>query len=351
LKYKSAIIIPSIFYSEMLLSCIRSIIRSDYEGTIYVISNSESVRSIENIDSKVKFVYNCEIGVSSGDKNIAIAATQLDNDTDIIIYIHNDVIVSPTWYSGLMRSWELVGLDKVSCISMPYIAHDWKRRNTHEYDNDLGLTYEELIEKYKIYEYLFPTHLTEANQLVGTGMDMPNINLPIYPSIYNSSRANREVGGKWSCCTSLSYKDYMRSLERYGCETYYAMEIFMLRDAIYSRKWNLFSNATPVIHTVSYDTTRYGDFGKTIPLAYKSWFDVFHYNLEHLIVIWSDILHNIHRDEIITHVNKLEFDNIDYIFDNAIKLVDELTCDACSAYCHVRNKLHMAWPDYDVYAT
>lgn len=348
---KGGVFIPTIFYNDMLVAAVTKVINSDYDGKVYVVSNSESVRPIERISDRVVFVHNSEEGVSPPDKQLSLAVRAFDKDCDIVVYMHNDVIVSPTWYSELVMAWESVGLDKVSGIAMPFVVHDWKRRNTAQYDIDTAtLSYNEIINKYSSIELLFPTYTTAPNQLVGTGIDLFNVNLPKYPPLYHPDRADRDVGGKWSSCTSFTYKDYMSALSKYGPDTYYAMEIFMLKEAIWNKKWTIFANATPVIHSLSYDSLRYGAFGTKIPLAYKAWFDVFRYNIEHLIVIWSDLLHNIHRDEIITNINNKNWESIDYIFDKAIALVPTLTCDTCKCYCHVRDTLHIAWADYDVYA-
>lgn len=313
--YKCIVMVPTATNDYMVLACIRSILASDYPGEILVLSNNHNVASTVCIDRRIRFVGSTPGMVDSFDTMMRLTAENTDDSYDIIVSIHNDVIVSPTWYSELMRAWAHVGIDKVWHIGMPTISHP---NAPADYLSDFTTkSYGELVSKYKDIEKLCPTITAEEGQLVGLGTDFFN------------SGGDKLFYGIFSSCSSYTRKHYMDTLRSHPGETAFMMNMFQLEAGIQKGLWNIFANATPQIHYVSYDYRAGISMGNYFAYSYTTWFSTYHYNGDHLTTIWSGLVLAEHRDEIIYAINEKRWLDIEYIFDETMGMVRDLNCVDC----------------------
>ena len=85
----------------------------------------------------------------------------------------------------------------------------------------------------------------------------------------------------------------------------------------------------------------YGDyFTKT----YEVWFNRFGYNLEHFIAVWFGCVLKVHANEILNAVNSNNYDSVDYIFEGALRSINNINCTGCGIQdCHARGKVKTAY--------
>lgn len=306
----------------MLVSCIRSILESDYTGNIVVISNDSQVKRIEEYNNRVSFAHIPSSVVCSGDYMIGNYISNCNTQYDYFIWLHNDVIMPPIWYEELEEAWDKFQ-GKVWAISLPYVAHNWKVRDSNYILDTDTLPYNDIIKKYKSIEMSFLPYTTGKEDSVG--------------SIVDICQAKPE-GARISCACAIDYNFYNGVINKYGYDTGHTLDLLLLREGIISRKWGMFLNSLPVIHWISYDTVGNNILANHNPTGYKRWFEHIGYNLEHLIAIWCGTIYNKYNNEIVSAWNTNRFSDIDYIFDEADVMISNLDCSNCSSYYYCNSK-------------
>lgn len=294
-----AMIIPTLQAGSLLDTCVLSVLNSGYDGDVYVVSHSNRCSSVEKLGGNVVFVNTDTLEAEPTDTLIHKGFLSFNKKYDLMIYSHNDTVYYAGWWSKLQELWQSVDTRKVGSISIPA--------------------------SYDINHIV----VTEPNQKLGFGFD-----------IYNP-----KYRARFSPCTSFLSSLYEDTITKYGWNTYFSMELFLLYEAIIQHKWSMMANnGCYVDHKGNGDVGLSKYFGNYFAKTYEVWFNHFGYNLEHFIAVWFGCVLNVHSDEILNSINSNNYDSIDYIFDGALKSINNTDCSGCGIEgCHARGKVRTAY--------
>ena len=327
---KSIVIVTTLANSPMLNRCIRSILDSDYIGDIVVTSCNPEVDPITELHPRVKFSYQPGDGINNPSWGlVGNCIMSLDKSYHDLVISHDDIIFPNEWYNTLSSAWDIADGHAWS-ISLPHVEHI--NVNAPLYlDYLYNNKYTDIMNKFKSNESLFPAVVNAPDQLLGLGIDS-----------WDTNRGIRAIG-RWSPVFSLLHNVYTDAVNNYGGENIWVMELLMLHAMVYDKKWCMWVNSNPLIHDRYSDRyDGHNDGGEGHAECYRKFHSIFKYNLEHLLTIWSCLSVLEHKDEIIDAFNSGRFNDIEYIFDEIITLLDNRDCKACKglSICRCRGAIN-----------
>lgn len=277
----------------MLTNCVSSILQGGYDGDIYVVSHIDC-SSIRNLDTNIKFVHTGSKVADPTDTMIYRAFQVFDKKYDLMVYSHNDTVYHDGWWSSLKEVWEAVDTSKVGIITVPATYDSGK------------------------------ITVNSQHQKLGLGIDLYN---PNYTA-------------RFSPCSSFTTSLYADTIDKFGWNTYFSMELFIYYEAIVQHKWGfMLNNNTYVDHIGNGDMGLSKNFGTYFGKTYSVWFEKLGYNLEHFIAVWFGCVLKFHGKEIIDAINTKDYDRVDYIFDGAMKSINNTNCSGCYIRCHACNRV------------
>ncbi len=284
-KMRCAAIIPSVIPGNMLNTCVSTMIDGGrFDGDIYVVSFTNLCGRITELGKNVKFINTKTKDPDSVDTSIYKAFSAFDKQYDLMIYSHSDVIFHKLWWDKLQESWSYVDKNKVWGIGIPYNAeHAGAIRKEHK---------------------------------LGLGIDIYN---PLH-------------GSKFSAAHSFSYQYYADTVNKYGGNTYLALEHLLFYEGVLRHKWSLIANNDNFIdHLFGVDTAIVPGFNMYCGETYSIWHKLFGTSLDHFVAAWFGLTLNIHKTEILNSINAGDYKSIDYIFDEGLEVIRNPDCPKCLA--------------------
>lgn len=287
-------------YDTMTHEAMKSVIDSDYDGDIVLVTPDHI--NIPNID-----VVNTP-SMMPPDSMMAAGILSTRKAYDYVVWIHNDVILPKFWFRKAIDAINSTD-GHVWVLSLPFcILHG--EPTSYNYDDILNCISSDDIHT---------PYIVESSDKIGPG---------VWNARYDKDRAT--IFG--SACI-INYNYIYDMISQYGKDTYWLCEYILLDRGIREKKWSLTLNCDVVVHYISHDTHTYrlGEYAnnKWCIQAYKMWFNIFGYNIEHLIDIWSSYIMARNRHIINRSVNTGEWDNINYLFNEAIELQGRKDCNNC----------------------
>jgi hypothetical protein len=285
----TALIIPVVAPTETYKECIRTLLDSSYDQDIYVVSHNKEC----NISDRINFVKIDNI--SPTDTLIYKGFKAFTREYDIIAYAHSDVVFYREWYDYLVKSWDSVDKSRIWGISIP-----WGNIITNN-----------------------------SAQKFGFGMD-----------IYNSGYFSR-----LSPCNSFLYKAYKDTVEKYGGDTYYNLELLMSYETMLNHMWSVWANVRPISHKCNTDTPLLGGdhFSRYLREDYDQFFKLMGYNVEHFITVWWGYILKSNYVKVIDCINNNDFNSIDYLIDEGLSLLNTQECNTCKCRCRSYPNKRKGW--------
>jgi len=322
----------TMFDSDVFRSSLLSLLDSDLRGEIVVAEDGYSPERVCESFCKelpVKYVKNPEWSGIPGSLNLAIE--QLAPQTDIVIYAHNDVLWPRRWFDHLDDAWERVyDLDKVGIINLGYMQFRHYAETAPLHDLFVGGRYEDLIWLLRAMREVPPlmrmvkdAQAEDMGRLFGLARDVWNRDLTKL----------RMMTGRLSVGTSFPLQTW-RNLGGFdtgsGYGVGYGVNPALQYYGLQNRKWNLWINNTPLVHTQGADTGNVPpDAGSPLvemreAFLRKHGWEIYHfwwtYFAETLIIYY---------DEIINAVNELRFSDIDFVFDDCFERLQRKRLASC----------------------
>jgi hypothetical protein len=275
----------------MLNNCVSSALKGGYDGDIYVVSHIPTCSSICELGTNVKFVHTGVKTAEPTDTLIYKGYKAFDKKYDLMIYSHNDTVYHDKWWEKLQEAWNAVNPDKVGIITVP------------------------------------------ANY------DVVNVNNPSHKLGFSHDIYNPEFSGRFSPCSSFVPSLYADTIESFGWNTYFAMELFISYEAIVKHKWSAMANTGCIVdHIGNGDMGLSKDFGVYFAKTYRVWFDKLGYNLEHFIAVWFGCVLQVHKKEILEAINSGDYESVEHIFDASMKSIKNTNCNACGLICRIKGR-------------
>jgi hypothetical protein len=335
-RLKYGIVMCTMFDSDVFRSSLLSLLNSDFQGKIVVAEDGhQPERFCEAFCYQLPVTYVKHSGWKGGNAvTFNLGIEQLAPDTDIVIYVHNDILFPHNWFSQLDYAWDKVyDLGKVGIINLGYLEprpglpSDIAVREAFtrgQYDDLLwvlaypGSELMQEVHSHNDMRRLFGLARCRFNDDVGrlhlmTGRFSPAASFPL--------KIWRDIGG---FDPELAYGvDW--ELHYYGCQ---------------NRKWNLWINNTPLIHLQGGDTANItGDditrFNEMLKITIETFEKKYGWDLHHFTFTYFAETAIIYHDEIVNAANDLRFSDIDYIFDDFWDRLKRKRLDSCELYwCH-----------------
>jgi len=267
--------------------CIEALLgKGGYTQDIYVVSHNAEVDKIKKFGGAVKFVYSPSTKPLPTDVYMNNAYMAFEKPYDVMMFLHSDGIVREGWWKPLEELWNEVDTTKIWSIASP---------TTQPVRGDKKLT------------------------IAWDG--------------YNGDYCSRFTTG-----TSFLCDHYKHTVDKYGINTFYSLEYIMQYEAILAHKWAMMSNnGSFVDHLISGLDSNIMDMNAYMQGTHRFFINTLGYSIGHFMGIWFGRVLITHADEIIENVISGKFDKIDYIFNEALELLNNNSCVGCDIRCTVRN--------------
>jgi len=223
-----------------------------------------------------------------------------------IILLHNDVWLSPDWFSSIAPIYESL-YDNIWALNLPICQIT---SSDFPYDiygkcND----YDEVINRLNYLVVNYGVEPPGCMNIVGT-----------FP----------EVFGAFVIFRPDIYLEYVR---RMGFGTFFMSEMVMLDIGIRKRLWNLSANNKPVIHLLGRDTYRFNLFRQSntpgTVEVYDKWFETYGYCMDCFAFAWKFGICRKCAAEISDCASTSNWKDIDYHFDHITRIITDKNCDTC----------------------
>ncbi len=284
---KYVAVVPALQPSEHLNNCIYTMLQHGYDQDVYVVSHDVRCAYVTKFGANVKFVDSKSSIPETRDMNLYKAFMTFDKKYDIIILSHSDTSFINNWFVLLKELWDKVDTNKIWSITVPH-----------------------------------PLEPKRGNKNLTLGWDP-----------YNGDYCQR-----FEQCASFLYDLYEHTVTKYGFDTYFSVEYLLFNEAILARKWSMMgNNGCFTWHRGGKDSSVY-DMGANFSKTYATYHMNTGYNLDHFIGIWFGRILIKHADEIIDAINDGDYNRIEYIFNEALTLLNACDCNGCGIRCRTRDK-------------
>ena len=318
-RLKYGIVVSAMFNSEVFRASLKSLMASDFQGEIVVAedgNNTESVCESFCLEHGIKYSKNPHWTGLAETLNRGIQ--KFDENTDVIVWSHSDVLWPPYWFSQLDDAWEKVfALDKVMVINLANMDLVRNRKPTfnelfvHNNYEDLIWIIKSMKDIRELAERVIAVEIKDTGRTFGLAGDVV-VDRPSQlrmMSSHNSPAGNSFLMETW------------RDMRGFDEENGVLPAWSLAYHAITNRKWVLWTNNTPIIHLGSSDTAVLTGTDRQIFLEHsqkhlsgfleKTGWDLHHF-------MWTFFAEScvIYHDEIVNAANELSFSDIDFIFDD-----------------------------------
>ncbi len=277
---KCAVIVPALRPSEHLSLCLAALLKNcGNDQDIYVVSQDTRCSNVTDLGANVRFVDAQSNIPLPTDALVYKAFLAFDKKYEVLVFQHSDTIVREFWWEKLKELWNEVDRKKIWGIVIPTIQ---------------------------------PMMSTDKLSLS-----------------WDSN--NGDYCNRWTVCNSFLPDIYERTIKKYGSNTYFSVEYLLAHEAILEHKWAMVANnGSFADHLISGLDTNFFNIGEYLNKTYVAFFNSLGYNLEHFMGIWFGTVLINHAHEIIENVNAGTFDKIDYIFDEALIMLNNTDCEHCN---------------------
>ncbi len=289
------VVVPALQPSEHLTNCINTMLQHGYDQDVYVVSHDVRCAYVTTLGDKVRFVDTKSNVPEPRDINVYKASLAFDKRYDVMILSHSDTLFNENWFTLLKELWDEVDTDKVWAITVPHPLEPKRGSRNFTFGDDP----------------------------------------------YNGDYCQR-----FEQCATFLYEIYERTVNKYGSDTSFSVEYLMFNEAIVAHKWAMMgNNGCLTTHVGGADSTVY-DMGPSFGHTYATYRENMGYNLDHFIGMWFGNVMIRHADEIIEAVSDGDYDRVDYIFGEAIGLLNACDCSSCNIRCRTRDNPRISHSTY-----
>lgn len=345
-RLKYGLVITTLSDSDVFRSSLLSLLGSKFPGEIVVLEESPwPERTCESFCGSLPVKYiKCGEWYGGTTATLNAGIEQLSEETDIVLYTHNDILWSPCWFDQLNNAWERVyDLDKVKIINLGFLQFRQQRSDSVLYELFIRGKYEDLIWILRSMRHI-PTVMPQVadlqsedmGRLFGLGRDFWNEHL---------DRLCMQ-SGRIAPATSFpmqTWRNLERNLGGFDSGMPFLFDTELHYYCLQNQKWNLWLNNEPLIHMRSADVDSLPqDKGRTfrqkkneglINFSKKHGWDIYHV----LFTFFSETA-IIYHDDIIKAVNELRFSDIDFVFDDFFERLKNKRLSNCElTWCLSRN--------------
>jgi len=325
------IVIASMFDSPTFRSSVLSIINSDFNGDIVVAEDGRTKEKNCEFFCKsigVKYIKNQNWEGISGTLNIGIEL--LDPKTEIVIIVHSDVLWPNYWFEQLDTAWDSVyRYQKIAQIGLGYIQF---RGGTDSVIKELFNQGEynplvKLLKSLKDFDRL-------TKKIDDVQIHDPSIRFGLNREPWHDDpRKLRLMTGK-TCIAASFPKKYWEKFGKYDSTIPFGHEGEMQFNAAKDKKWTVYFNNAPLIHMRSSDTHRLNNdekiyFSNMMNNTHPKFEKKYGWKLDHFELTNFSEVRIIHYKEITNAINKMDFDSIDYIFNELFQRLKHKVLSNC----------------------
>lgn len=317
-RLKYGLVVMTMSDSKVFRSSLTSLVNSDFPGAIVVAEDGyQPTRSCEAFcqDQSVRYVKNPHW--TGAQAVTALGIQQLDPDTDVIIQVCNDILWPRQWFAQLDEAWERVSdTGKVDMLLMSYLQFDG---STEPVLRELFLNgcYEDLLWVLKTrlqvqpgLEWYKEAQNHNVGQLFGFPKDM---------YVEDAGKLRFKMG--YGAAATTFPRTAWEAVASPPSGMSFGLEMELAYQAWQRRKWVLSVNTTPQIHMIGQDT------GQLRGQDKHRWREMFRrdferfeqkygWRWEHVHWCFSAETSLIYYDEILSAVNDLRFEDVDFIFED-----------------------------------
>lgn len=338
-RLRYGIIMLTMFDSEIFRSSLRSLVHSDFSGRILVVEDGyEAEETCREFCETMPVTYMKMKTWEGSAAAMNAGLTVLADTTDIVTFVHNDVLWPPTWFHGFDAAWESTfDSGKVGLLNLGYVQ--FKRKlDAALYELFIGGEYRHLewilsavgqVSALKN-DRIQDAQVRPGERLFGLSRDPWNHWMP----------DARFMTGRFSVAASFPVSIW-RALGGFEKRMPYGFDLELQHYCLANRRWILFTNNSPLIHLASSDTRAVDHARRQAnPLlhdTYPVFEEKYGWNLEHFINVYFSETAFIYEDEIVRAANALRFEDIDFVFDDFQRRLRERTLANCElTWCRSR---------------
>lgn len=339
-QLRYAIVVPTLFDTEVFRSSLRSLVGSDFDGHLVVVEDGlqageECREYCESLP--VRYLKKDAWEGSAAAMNLAIHA--LPADTDIVLFAHNDVLWPSEWFRSLDRAWAAgFNSQRLGLLSLGYLQFK-QSLDPELYELFVRGAYDDLrwilnaaTEVPELVERIQSSQV-HSGELYGLARDPWNDWTP----------DARFMTGRFSVGTSFPLTLW-RELGGFGADLPYGFDVELQHRCLETRRLMLFVDNPPLIHLSSVDTrlldqASSDQFRAKVRQTYETFERQYGWQLEHYLNLYFSETAFIHRNAILTAANALRFEDVDFIFDDFASRLRERTLANCElTWCRSRSR-------------
>lgn len=330
-RLKYGMIVGTMFDSDVFRGSLLSLLNSDFPGEVIVVEDGHRPERVcEAFCEPLPVTYvKCQewIGVSEV-VNQGVAA--VDPETEIVIVAHSDVLWPGEWFEQLNGAWNKVyDTDQVELINLgfsdinrgaePTLVESFIRGKY----NDLNAVLEKI---------------RDVDGLVGTVRNAQvrdkRLTFGLAKDVWNDKAAQLHTfTGGISVGTSF-LRSTWQELGGFDQGMGYGWDMELLIHSFRNRKWGLWLNNTPLIHLASSDTSQLNayeksQFRKIAGETHNNFMKKYQWHPFHMLHIYGAETSVIYHDDIVSAVNDLRFNDIDFVFDDLNKRLETTKLSNC----------------------
>jgi len=330
-RLRYGVIVAAMFDSDVFRGSLLSLLNSDFPGEVVVVEEGHRAERVCEAFCEplpVKYVKCPEwIGIS---EVVNQGVVTMDPATEIVIVVHSDVLWPAEWFHQLDGAWDKVyDLDKVGLINLGF--SDINR------GAETALIEAFIRGKYNDLNSVLPK-IRDVSGLVGSVREAQirdkRLTFGLAKDVWNdkASQLHTFTGGI-SVGTSF-LRSTWQELGGFDQKIGMGWDAELLNHSFRNRKWGLWLNNTPLIHLASSDTSRLdpsekSQFRKMAEETRNNFTKKYRWNLFHLLHIYGAETSVIYHDDIVSAVNDLRFDDIDFVFDDLLERLETKKLSNC----------------------
>ncbi|MSO58076.1 MAG: glycosyltransferase family 2 protein [Thermoleophilia bacterium] len=339
-RLRYAVIVLTMFDTEVFRSSVLSLTESDYHGEIVVVEDGNEPREqCRAFCEQIGVGYVKSPAWDGCVASLNLGLDQVADRADVALFSHNDVLWPRTWLADLDRAWELVwDTGKVGLLNLGYMQFASRSGPAlrrlfveREYD-DLLWMLRALREVPELMARVQDVQVGPGEEPFGLARDpwvdsMPDL---------------RQMTGRLSVAASFPVKVW-HELGGFDPDLVYAFDLQLVHHNLEHRRWSLFLNSLPLIHLKSSDTgaisaERVAEAGdRFMRNTYDGFARTYGWHIEHFLNLYFSESTVVHRDAIIAAANALRFDDVDFVFDDFAQRLRERRLDNCElTWCRTR---------------
>lgn len=334
-----AVVMLSMFDSEIFRASLDSLVRSDVAGEILVVEDGHSPdESCRETCARFGVSYRkCpDWRGSAAAMNLGLSA--LAPDTEVVVFTHSDVLWPRAWFDEYDRAWdEALASGSVGLVNLGYLQY--KRRL------DSGLTDLFVRGRYDDIVWLL-RQMRDVPELLGEVQDC-QVRAGEHPFGLSRDPWNdwlpdlRQMTGRFSVAASFPYRTW-QELGGFCEDLPYGFDVELQWGALVRRQWMLFLDNPPLVHLVSSDTRALSPadratFVDKVHQTYEAFESRYGTAIEHFLNLYFSETTIVHRDAIVAAANAGAFERVDPVFDDFAARLRDRRLENCElTWCRSR---------------